>query len=55
LQTTAGKMIFGRLYEEGADAGIHTTDARNINGQRRSYRDTPRASTAAAPRPQGTE
>ena len=56
LQTTAGKMIFGRLWEEGADASIHTTDARNINGgARRSYRDTPRAPAAAAPRTQGTE
>src|SRR5213075_1561521 len=53
LQTTSGKMIFGRLWEEGADADIHTTDARNINGgARRSYRDTPRAPAAAAPRPQ---
>ncbi len=51
LQTTAGKMIFGRLYEEGADSvSIHTTDARNANGSpRRPYRDS-RAPAAAAPR-----
>jgi len=53
LQTTAGKMIFGRLYEEGADnSSIHTTDARQINGgTRRPYRDS-RAPAAAAPREQ---
>jgi uncharacterized protein YacL len=40
LQTTAGKMIFGRLWEEsGEGVGIHTTDARGANGQRRPYRD----------------
>src|SRR5437764_2385821 len=53
LQTTAGKMIFGKLYEEGAEgSGIHTTDARQINGgTRRPYRDS-RAPAAAAPREQ---
>jgi hypothetical protein len=41
LQTTAGKMIFGRLWEDSNDAvGIHTTDARTGNGAaRRPYRD----------------
>jgi uncharacterized protein YacL len=55
LQTTAGKMIFGRLWEEsGEGAGIHTTDTRGMNGgaRRQQYRD-PRpqqqgASTVAA-------
>src|SRR5947209_6138905 len=53
LQTTAGKMIFGKLYEESADnSSIHTTDARQINGgTRRPYRDS-RAPAAAAPREQ---
>jgi hypothetical protein len=43
LQTTAGKMIFGRLWEEsGEGAGIHTTDTRGMNGgaRRQPYRDT---------------
>ncbi|MFL6231387.1 MAG: PIN/TRAM domain-containing protein [Pyrinomonadaceae bacterium] len=41
LQTTAGKMIFGRLWEESNEGvGIHTTDARIGNGgARRPYRD----------------
>jgi hypothetical protein len=50
LQTTAGKMIFGRLSEEpheNGGANIHSTDTRGLNGQnnataRRPYRD-PRA------------
>jgi uncharacterized protein YacL len=49
LQTTAGKMIFGRLSEEpheNGGASIHNTDTRGINGgnnpTRRPYRD-PRA------------
>jgi uncharacterized protein YacL len=48
LQTTAGKMIFGRLSEEpheNGGASIHNTDTRGINGNntsRRPYRD-PRA------------
>ncbi|HEV7903525.1 MAG TPA: PIN domain-containing protein [Pyrinomonadaceae bacterium] len=48
LQTTAGKMIFGRLSEESHENGgasIHNTDTRGINGNntsRRPYRD-PRA------------
>jgi hypothetical protein len=49
LQTTAGKMIFGRLSEEtheNGGANIHSTDTRGINGNntatRRPYRD-PRA------------
>lgn len=38
LQTTAGKMIFGRLWEEGPDNGGH--DARSLNGiTRRPTRD----------------
>jgi uncharacterized protein YacL len=53
LQTTAGKMIFGRLCEEGADAGIHTTDTRGINGStRRSYRDSRPPAAATTPREQ---
>jgi uncharacterized protein YacL len=46
LQTTAGKMIFGRLWEEqGEGVGIHTTDARGANGgarrqqQQQQYRE----------------
>jgi uncharacterized protein YacL len=39
LQTTAGKMIFGRLWEEqGEGVGIHTTDTR-ANGGARRYRE----------------
>jgi uncharacterized protein YacL len=60
LQTTAGKMIFGRLWEEPAEGvGIHTTDARTGNGAaRRPYRE-PRqhapqsAAPAVATRPAG--
>jgi uncharacterized protein YacL len=44
LQTTAGKMIFGRLWDESQENGasIHTTDTgRGVNtGQRRAYRDS---------------
>jgi uncharacterized protein YacL len=45
LQTTAGKMIFGRLWEEqDGGVGIHTTDARGANGgnrrqQQQQYRE----------------
>jgi uncharacterized protein YacL len=43
LQTTAGKMIFGRLWEEqGEGVGIHTTDTRAGNGGARRYREQPR-------------
>ncbi|HJR06435.1 MAG TPA: PIN domain-containing protein [Pyrinomonadaceae bacterium] len=55
LQTTAGKMIFGRLSEEtheNGGANIHSTDTRGINGQnaaRRSYRE-PRPHTTLAAR-----
>ncbi|MFN2481990.1 MAG: PIN/TRAM domain-containing protein [Pyrinomonadaceae bacterium] len=43
LQTTAGKMIFGRLWEEqGEGVGIHTTDTRTGNGGARRYREQPR-------------
>jgi uncharacterized protein YacL len=53
LQTTAGKMIFGRLSEEPHENGasIHNTDTRGINGNntsRRPYRSDPRAQTIAA-------
>jgi len=55
LQTTAGKMIFGRLSEEPHENGasIHTTDTRGINGgttnvARRPYRSDPRAQPIAA-------
>ncbi|MDQ1613727.1 MAG: hypothetical protein QOG00_3658 [Pyrinomonadaceae bacterium] len=57
LQTTAGKMIFGRLSEESHENGasIHNTDTRGINGggggnaSRRPYRsDQPRPQTVAA-------
>jgi len=58
LQTTAGKMIFGRLSEEAHDNGasIHSTDTRGINGStattaaaaRRPYRSDPRPQTIAA-------
>jgi hypothetical protein len=43
LQTTAGKMIFGRLWEEpGEGVGIHTTDTRAGNGGARRYREQAR-------------
>jgi uncharacterized protein YacL len=56
LQTTAGKMIFGRLSEETHENGasIHNTDTRGINGSsssgasRRPYRSDPRPQTVAA-------
>lgn len=53
LQTTAGKMIFGRLSEETQENGasIHSTDTRGINGgntSRRPYRSDPRPQTVAA-------
>ncbi|HZH31239.1 MAG TPA: PIN domain-containing protein [Pyrinomonadaceae bacterium] len=53
LQTTAGKMIFGRLSEEPHENGasIHNTDTRGINGgntSRRPYRSDPRPHTVAA-------
>lgn len=52
LQTTAGKMIFGRLSEEAHENGasIHNTDTRGINGNnpsRRPYRSDPRPQTVA--------
>jgi uncharacterized protein YacL len=55
LQTTAGKMIFGRLSEEtheNGGANIHNTDTRGINANntsRRPYRD-PRAQPTLAAR-----
>ncbi|MGH9940795.1 MAG: PIN/TRAM domain-containing protein [Pyrinomonadaceae bacterium] len=54
LQTTAGKMIFGRLWEDAPDNGIHESRTPN-GGARRTYRapDPPRApaaSSATAPR-----
>jgi uncharacterized protein YacL len=55
LQTTAGKMIFGRLSEDSHENGasIHSTDTRGINGSnnnpsRRPYRSDPRPQTVAA-------
>ena len=53
LQTTAGKMIFGRLSEEPHENGasIHNTDTRGINGSnasRRPYRSDPRPQTVSA-------
>ena len=53
LQTTAGKMIFGRLSEETHENGasIHNTDTRGINGNntsRRPYRDARSASAVTA-------
>ncbi|HEX9918383.1 MAG TPA: PIN domain-containing protein [Pyrinomonadaceae bacterium] len=53
LQTTAGKMIFGRLSEESHEIGtsIHNTDTRGINGSgasRRPYRSDARPQTVAA-------
>jgi hypothetical protein len=61
LQTTAGKMIFGRLWDEAHENGgsIHTTDTRGINtGARRPYRDSrppapaPQAAPPPSPQPQ---
>jgi uncharacterized protein YacL len=50
LQTTAGKMIFGRLWEDSPEVGggIHTTDTRGISSgqQRRPYREQPRAASS---------
>ncbi|HEY0385500.1 MAG TPA: TRAM domain-containing protein [Pyrinomonadaceae bacterium] len=46
LQTTAGKMIFGRLWEEPADSGSNGTDQRP-NGVRRQIRDVRPAITPA--------
>ncbi|HLL15483.1 MAG TPA: PIN domain-containing protein [Pyrinomonadaceae bacterium] len=54
LQTTAGKMIFGRLSEEPHENGasIHNTDTRGINGSgnvsRRPYRDSRSAPAVTA-------
>jgi hypothetical protein len=55
LQTTAGKMIFGRLSEEPHENGasIHNTDTRGINGNnnnvsRRPYRDSRSAPAVTA-------
>jgi uncharacterized protein YacL len=55
LQTTAGKMIFGRLSEEPHENGstsIHNTDTRGINGHtattRRPYRDSRSAPAVTA-------
>lgn len=39
LQTTAGKMIFGRLWEETTDTGNNGTEAHRPNGVRRAMRD----------------
>ena len=53
LQTTAGKMIFGRLSEEGHENGvsgsIHSTDTRGINGgtRRTPYRTEARPQTVS--------
>src|SRR5918997_688084 len=52
LQTTAGKMIFGRLWDEAHENGgnIHTTDTRGINtGARRPYRDSRPPAPQSAP------
>jgi uncharacterized protein YacL len=54
LQTTAGKMIFGRISEEPHENGasIHNTDTRGINGNsnasRRPYRDSRSAPAVTA-------
>jgi uncharacterized protein YacL len=53
LQTTAGKMIFGRISEEPHENGasIHNTDTRGINGantSRRPYRDSRSAPAVSA-------
>ncbi len=57
LQTTAGKMIFGRLWEE--DNGIHTSEnQRTINGAIRRGNPLPQRETAARPtvaHPRGSE
>jgi uncharacterized protein YacL len=54
LQTTAGKMIFGRLWEEqGEGVGIHTTDARGANGgARRQQPQQYREPRPTQPQPQ---
>ena len=48
LQTTAGKMIFGRLWEEGHENGIHTSEVPRVTygGMRRPAQ---RDSRATAP------
>ncbi|HKP72723.1 MAG TPA: PIN domain-containing protein [Pyrinomonadaceae bacterium] len=50
LQTTAGKMIFGRLSEEAHENGgsIHNTDTRGINGGTRRQQQPYRPQTVAA-------
>jgi uncharacterized protein YacL len=47
LQTTAGKMIFGRLWEEANDTGSNGTDQRP-NGVRRGIRDVRPAAISPA-------
>ena len=52
LQTTAGKMIFGRLWEEGHENGIHTSEVPRVsygNMRRPAQRDS-RATTAPSAR-----
>ncbi len=42
LQTTAGKMIFGRIWEEGADNGNASSHANHSNGELRTPNGTRR-------------
>ncbi|HYE66828.1 MAG TPA: TRAM domain-containing protein [Pyrinomonadaceae bacterium] len=46
LQTTAGKMIFGRLWEESAENGGGNGEQRVANGTRRPVRETRASSTS---------
>jgi uncharacterized protein YacL len=50
LQTTAGKMIFGRLWEEGHENGIHTSEVPRVTygGVRRTAQRDSRATAPSA-------
>lgn len=54
LQTTAGKMIFGRLWEESNDTNSNGVDQRS-NGTRRQMRDVRPAISPARVTDQGEE
>jgi uncharacterized protein YacL len=47
LQTTAGKMIFGRLWEDTENGAPGDPRAASVGGSRRSFQREPRTSTPA--------
>jgi uncharacterized protein YacL len=60
LQTTAGKMIFGRLWEEAENGAPGDTRVAQAGGSRRSFQREPRSTTTATHAPvrgaeQGTD